>query len=153
MPTIKHEILIKAPIEICFDLARNVDIHMVTASKTFEKAIGGVTNGLLEEGDMVTWEAVHFKIRQRLTAQVTKMTKPYEFVDVMVKGAFHSFTHTHQFSETEKGTLMVDIFQYKSPLGLLGRLADNIFLEKYMYEFIRIRGISLKKIAEAEQTN
>jgi ligand-binding SRPBCC domain-containing protein len=148
MPTIKHQILINAPIEICFDLARNVDIHIVTTSKTLEKAVSGVTKGLLEEGDRVTWEAVHFKRTQRLTAQVTKMRRPYEFVDVMVKGAFHSFTHMHQFVETENGTLMTDLFEYKSPYGLLGILADKIFLERYMHKFIRERGISLKKIAE-----
>ncbi|MFT9600537.1 SRPBCC family protein [Mesobacillus sp.] len=148
MPTKKQQILIKAPIEVCFDLARNVDIHIETNSKTYEKAVGGVTKGFLEEGDSVTWEAVHFKIRQRLTAQVIKMRRPYEFVDVMVKGAFHSFTHTHQFIETENGTLMVDVFQYKSPFGLLGRLADKVILERYMDEFIRTRGISLKTIAE-----
>jgi hypothetical protein len=72
MPTIKHEILIKAPIEVCFDLARNVDIHIVTTSKTHEKAVDGVTKGLLEEGDRVTWEAVHFNRRQRLTARLSK---------------------------------------------------------------------------------
>jgi ligand-binding SRPBCC domain-containing protein len=81
------------------------------------------------------------------------MRRPYEFVDVMVKGAFHSFTHTHQFVETENGTLMVDLFEYKSPYGLLGRLADQFFLEKYMFEFLRIRGRSLKKIAEEGPTN
>jgi ligand-binding SRPBCC domain-containing protein len=148
MPTIKQQILIKAPIEVCFDLARDVDIHIKTTSKTYEKAVGGVTKGLLEEGDIVIWEAVHFKIRQRLTAQVIKMRRPYEFVDVMVKGAFHSFTHAHQFIETENGTLMIDVFQYKSPFGLLGRLADKVILERYMDEFIRTRGRSLKKIAE-----
>lgn len=148
MPTIKLHIFINAPIEICFDLARNVDIHIVTTSKTHEKAVDGVTKGLLEEGDCVTWEAVHFKMKQRLTAKVIKMRRPYEFVDVMVKGAFHAFTHTHQFVETENGTLMTDLFEYKSPYGLLGILADKIFLERYMRKFIRERGISLKKIAE-----
>jgi hypothetical protein len=30
MPTIDHKILIKAPIGVCFDLARNLDIHTQT---------------------------------------------------------------------------------------------------------------------------
>ncbi len=37
--------------EVCFDLARNVDIHTKTTAKTNEKAVDGVTEGLLEEGD------------------------------------------------------------------------------------------------------
>ncbi|WP_240628591.1 SRPBCC family protein [Bacillus salacetis] len=99
MPVIHHQQFIKAPINLCFDLARSIDVHTQTTSKTKEKAVGGVTEGLLEEGDIVTWEAVHLGIKQRLTAKVTSMEKPTEFVDIMVKGAFHSFEHTHQFIE------------------------------------------------------
>lgn len=51
MPVIKHQQFIKAPAEVCFDLARNVDIHTQTTSQTKERAVGGVTEGLLEQGD------------------------------------------------------------------------------------------------------
>ncbi|KMY51437.1 SRPBCC family protein [Peribacillus loiseleuriae] len=148
MPVIGYQQLIKAPIEVCFDLARNVDIHTETTSKTKERAVGGVTEGLLEEGDIVTWEAIHLGIKQRLTAKVTVMEKPNKFVDIMVKGAFHSFVHTHQFVEESGGTLMIDTFQYKSPFGPMGVLADTLFLEKYMRSFIISRAKALKKIAE-----
>ncbi|MCP3739734.1 SRPBCC family protein [Rossellomorea sp. BNER] len=148
MPTIEYQILINAPIEHCFDLARNVDIHTQTVQHTKEKAVGGVTSGILDEGDSVTWEAVHFGVKQRLTAKVTEVKRPDYFVDIMIKGAFHSFHHTHQFIEKHDGTLMVDIFQYKSPLGPIGILADKLFLEKYMQRFIISRAIELKKIAE-----
>lgn len=137
-----------APLEVCFDLARNVDIHIKTTSKTKEKAVGGVTEGLLEEGDSVTWEAFHFGIKQRLTSKVTYMEKPNMFIDIMLEGAFESFTHTHQFSKKKNGTLMVDIFEYSSPFGPIGMMADKLFLESYMREFIILRAKELKKIAE-----
>ncbi len=148
MPFIEHQQFIKAPIDVCFDLARNVNIHTLTASRTKERVVGGVMDGQLELGDIVTWEAIHFGIKQRLTAQVTLMEKPHKFQDVMVKGAFHSFIHTHEFKEVEGGTLMIDLFEYKSPFGYIGVLADLLFLEKYMKSFIATRAIELKKIAE-----
>ncbi|MFJ7512085.1 cell division protein [Peribacillus simplex] len=148
MPVIEYQQFIKAPVELCFDLARSVDIHTKTTAKTKEIAVDGVTEGLLEEGDTVTWEAIHFGIKQRLKAQVTFMEKPNQFVDIMVKGAFHSFVHTHQFIEKTGGTIMIDEFQYKSPFGPIGVLADRLFLEKYMREFIVSRAKVLKKIAE-----
>ncbi|MGD6854378.1 SRPBCC family protein [Bacillus infantis] len=148
MPTIRHSQFIKAPIEICFDLARSVEVHIQTTSRTQERAVGGVTSGLLEKGDMVTWEAVHFGIRQRLTAKVTVMEKPYRFVDIMVKGAFKSFVHTHEFLEEAEGTVMIDTFQYESPFGLLGIAADKLFLERYMREFIVFRAEGLRELAE-----
>ncbi|MDQ0272721.1 SRPBCC family protein [Cytobacillus purgationiresistens] len=148
MPIIKHKQYIQAPVEICFDLARNVDIHTETTAKTKERVVGGVMNGLLEEGDLVTWEAIHFGIKQRLTAQVTEMEKPQMFVDRMVRGAFNSFEHKHQFIEETKGTWMIDRFEYISPFGSIGVFADKLFLEKYMRAFIISRAKELKRIAE-----
>jgi len=148
MPKIVHSILIYAPIEVCFDLARDVEVHQEKTKHTKEKAIDGVTSGLMEKGDEVTWEAVHLGIRQKLTAKITDMHRPYEFTDVMVKGAFHSFTHKHQFIQDHKGTIMKDTFDYQSPLGVLGKVADQLFLKKYMETVIGTRARELKRIAE-----
>ncbi|WP_163101631.1 SRPBCC family protein [Peribacillus alkalitolerans] len=148
MPVIEHQQFIKAPVEVCFDLARNVDIHTQTTSQTKERAVGGVTKGLLEQGDTVTWEAIHFGIKQKLTAKVTLMEKPHKFVDIMVEGAFQSFVHTHRFIEEVDGTIMIDTFQYKSPFGQIGVVADKLFLENYMRAFIVSRAKALKNIAE-----
>lgn len=148
MPIITHEIYIQAPISVCFDLARNVDVHTETTAKTKERAIAGVTTGVMEEGESVTWEAIHFGMKQKLTARIIEMEKPNRFIDEMVKGAFHSFVHTHDFIEKDNGTIMRDRFVYRSPLGVLGKIADKLFLEKYMRHFIVNRAIELKKIAE-----
>ena len=150
MPIIKLETFIKAPIDVCFDFARNVEIHTKTTSHTKERAVGGVTKGLLKKGDEITWEAVHFGVNQRLTAKISEIDEPYTFTDVMVKGAFLSFTHTHSFIEKDKGTIMKDHFVYQSPFGIIGQLADKLFLEKYMTRFLVTRANELKKIAEIE---
>ena len=148
MPIITYEIYIEAPVEVCFDLARNVDVHMQTTSHTKERAVAGVTSGLMELGDTVTWEATHLGVKQRLTAKIIGMERPRRFTDTMVKGAFHSFVHTHEFIEQGTGTLMKDRFVYRSPLGILGKIADRLFLENYMQRFIANRSIALKGIAE-----
>ncbi|MDP4096122.1 SRPBCC family protein [Paenibacillus sp. P96] len=148
MPLIRHDTYIEAPINVCFDLVRDVEIHTKTTSKTKEKAVGGVTKGLLKEGDTVTWEAIHFGIKQRLTAKVVEMEIPHKLTDVMVKGAFRSFTHTHAFLEHGQGTIMKDTFEYRSPFGVIGKVVDRLFLEKYMQRFIIDRANELKKLAE-----
>lgn len=109
-----------------------------------------MTTGLMENGDTVTWEAVHLGVRQRLTAKIIEMDRPHKFTDVMVKGAFHSFTHTHEFIESGTGTLMKDTFSYKSPFGIIGKIADRLFLERYMKNFITDRAKELKRIAEGK---
>jgi hypothetical protein len=44
---------------------------------------------------------------------------------------------------------MVDCFDYASPLGLLGRLADGLFLRRYMTTLLRERNAYLKRAAES----
>jgi len=65
----------------------------------------------------------------------------------MVRGAFRSFAHSHEFREERGGTLMLDRFDYTSPLGWLGALADWLFLERYMRRFLVERAASLKATA------
>ncbi|MFD1031558.1 SRPBCC family protein [Metaplanococcus flavidus] len=149
MPVVEHEIYIEAPADVCFDLTRNVDVHTETTAKSKERAVAGVTSGLMEKGDSVTWEATHLGVKQKLTAKITEMEKPRSFTDTMVKGAFHSFVHTHEFIEKGNGTIMKDRFVYRSPLGVLGKIADRLFLEKYMNRFIAERATELKRIAES----
>jgi ligand-binding SRPBCC domain-containing protein len=139
---------IYAPREICFDVARDIDIHTQSASQTDERAIAGVTSGLIKLNETVTWEAIHFGIKQKLTVRITEFDYPHRFVDEMEKGAFKRFYHTHEFIEKENGTLMIDTFDYTSPFGLVGKLADRLFLERYMKEFFITRNRFIKKIAE-----
>lgn len=148
MPKIIHETYIEAPIVKCFDLARNVEKHIETTSHTNERAVAGVTTGLLQLEDSVTWEATHFGVTQKLTAKIIAMDAPHTFTDVMIRGAFHSFTHIHTFTESSGGTMMKDTFTYKAPFGVLGKIADHLFLERYMKNFIISRANELKKIAE-----
>ena len=149
MPKIVHETYIEAPIERCFDLARSIEVHIETASKTNERAIAETTSGMMELGDWVTWKATHLGVRQKLTSKITEMERPHRFSDEMVKGAFHSFHHTHEFTESGSGTLMVDWFVYRAPLGFIGKLADKLFLERHMEEFLSTRAAELKRIAES----
>ncbi|MBA2173717.1 SRPBCC family protein [Halobacillus locisalis] len=152
MPTIVHHQIINAPPPVCFDLARDVLTHTETTSQTNEVAVSGRTKGLMEVGEIVAWQGTHFGVRQHLTAKVTRMEKYHFFEDVMVKGAFQSFTHTHEFKETlDGGTVMTDVFEYQSPFGLLGRLADLLFLEKYMKKLLTIRANELKVKAERQR--
>ena len=104
---------------------------------------------LLELGDAVTWEARHSGIRQRLTAKITYMDPPTEFSDDQTKGAFDSFRHIHRFSAVPGGTLVVDDFTYRVPLGWIGLIADVLFVGRYMRALLRRRAAFLRRLAES----
>jgi ligand-binding SRPBCC domain-containing protein len=150
MTTVVVETRIAAPIELCFDLARDIDMHVKTASFTGERAVGGRTSGLIDLGESVTFEGVHFGIRQRMTSKIVELDRPTRFVDQMVKGAFASFRHLHQFELEDGVVLMRDTLIWRSPLGLLGVVADRLFVERHMRAFILQKQLKLKEFAERQ---
>ncbi|WP_127845637.1 SRPBCC family protein [Psychroflexus aestuariivivens] len=151
MPIIELRTEINANIEIVFDLSRSIDLHKISTEKTNETAVAGKTNGLIELDESVTWRAKHFGIYQKLTSKITEFNRPNYFADEMISGAFSRFKHEHHFEKLNGMTLMTDIFDYKSPLGILGILADKLFLENYMTDLLSERNRIVKEFAESEK--
>ncbi len=153
MTQIRLETLIHAPREKVFDMARDVGVHEDCALGTREKAVAGVTSGLVEQGDSVTWRAKHFGVWQQLTVAVTEFDPPSMFVDEMRRGAFKSMWHLHRFDRTDGGTLMIDELKFEAPWGVLGWIAERLVLEQHMRRFLLARNECLKSKAEgSEQT-
>ena len=148
MATIYLTTFIEAPVQICFDLARDIDVHQLSTSKTKKKAIKGRMPGLCEKGDVITSQAFHFGIKQKLTVKITKMEPFLYFEGEMVKGAFSSMRHKHSFEVDKTGTKMTDEFFFKAPLGIFGSIAEKLFLIKYMTNFLKGRNSILKSLAE-----
>ncbi len=150
MPTLRIETIIAAPPARCFDLAYDIDLHTRTAGATRERAIAGRTRGLIGLGESVTFEGVHFGVRQRFTARVTQFDPPRRFVDEMTRGAFRTMTHIHEFAPiAHGGTRMRDTLIWTAPFGVLGVLADKVLLVRHMERFVRERNAVLKTIAES----
>lgn len=58
----EHRTRIGAPVEVVLDLSLDIDAHMASMAHSGERAIGGVTSGLIGLGEEVTWRARHFGI-------------------------------------------------------------------------------------------
>ncbi len=141
--------VISAPVEVCFDLARDIDFHVHSLEATGERAVAGRTTGLIELGESVTWEARHLGVRQRLTSEVTAFDRPTYFRDVMTAGAFQSFAHDHRFEARGGSTVMTDNIVFRSPLGPLGWLVDYLYMAGYLRRLLEGRCEAIKREAES----
>lgn len=150
MPRIELNTKIDAPIAVVFDLSRSIDFHIKSTEQSGEKAIAGKTSGLIGLNESVTWRAKHFGVPQNLTSKITIMRRPDIFVDEMTKGVFKSFCHQHLFLAEGDKTLMIDIFEFESPLGFLGKAANHLFLRKYLEGFLLERNEQIKTMAESD---
>ena len=142
--------MIHAPIERCFLLSLSVDLHRDSTHGTGEKAVEGITSGIMKLNDTVTWEAKHLGVRQRLTTKVSMYNYPNYFVSEMVQGIFKKIYHQHIFHSEGDTTIMTDLFAFAAPLGVFGRIAEKLFLEKYMRGFLIQRNLFIKQTAESE---
>ena len=149
MAHIHIETWVNAPIERVFDLARDIDLHLRSMAHTGERAVGGRTSGRIEMGESVTWRARHLGMDRQVTSRITALEHPSRFVDEQEAGPFAAFRHEHTFRAESGSTTMVDDWSHVPPYGLLGEIADKLFLERRLRELLHERAAAIK--AEAER--
>ena len=142
---------IAAPIERVFDLARSIDLHMASTNWTGERAIAGLTSGLIGSGQKVTWKGRHFGVEITHTSSITKYEFPNHFQDCMVQGAFHRFCHDHYFEDSSESTTMKDVMEFEAPWGPLGSLIERIVLKRHMRDLLQRRNECRRRVAESDE--
>eukprot|EP00026_Physarum_polycephalum_P015572 Phypoly_transcript_16285.p1 GENE.Phypoly_transcript_16285~~Phypoly_transcript_16285.p1 ORF type:complete len:190 (+),score=34.76 Phypoly_transcript_16285:155-724(+) len=151
LSVITLETVIQAPIERVFDLSRSIDLHITTTKQTGEQAIAGITSGLINGGEQVTWRAWHWGMWRQHTSLITGMKRPSFFADKMIAGDFKFFYHKHHFKEHGGGTLVTDILEFASPYGWIGQLVDTWMMKSYLTKFLVERNEIIKQYAESEK--
>ncbi|MEZ5320460.1 MAG: SRPBCC family protein [Vicinamibacterales bacterium] len=149
MANIEIETHIAASPERCFDLARDLDLHVDSMRHTGERAVAGRTSGLIEAGEQVTWRGRHFGVDLEHTSRITAFDRPRHFRDSMTSGWFRSFEHDHFFGATATGTVMRDVIEFSTPLGPIGRFVEAVVLRSYLRRLIIGRAHAIRDAAEA----
>ncbi|MBD3943443.1 SRPBCC family protein [Microbacterium sp. NEAU-LLC] len=127
--------------EALFDLSLDIDAHVDSMSQTGERAISGVTTGVIGLGDTVTWRARHFGIWWTMTSQITALDRPSHFTDRQVRGPFKTFVHEHRFEQLATGSRMTDTITLASPV--FGALVERLILVPYLRRLIARRNAHL----------
>ena len=150
METIRLATWIDAPVERCFLLSLSIDLHVASLGRTKERAIDGVTAGLIGEGETVTFQARQFGLRLRHTSRI-EILRPYSyFRDVMVAGFFRHFEHDHHFAPMDDGTRMRDEVRFSLRWGPFGRLAAKLFVRRRLIALLTQRNAVIQQVAESE---
>ena len=150
MTKIELQTVINAQIQTAFDLNRNIDVHKLSTLKSKETAIDGVTSGLINKGETVTWRGKHFGIYLTHKSLISEMEFPNYFIDEMIEGRFKSFKHTHTFYLQDGKTIMEDKIEYETPFGIFGKIFDKIMLKNHLTVFIKERNEYIKNLAEKQ---
>ena len=151
MSTIHLTTFIAAPVERVFDLARSIDLHKKSFSHWKEEAVSGVTTGLINLNDTVTWKARHLGKNRFFKSRITALERPSSFIDEMAEGDFKTLSHEHHFKPVNNGTIMIDIMKFEAPYGGIGRLFSRLYLAGYLRKLLEHRNKTIREYAETEK--
>lgn len=77
--------------------------------------------------------------------EITQVKDRAYFIDEQRFGPYSLWHHQHHFKEIPGGVEMTDIVHYKNPLGILGRIANTLFVKQKLNSIFNYR---YKKVEE-----
>jgi len=88
--------------------------------------------------------------RAQWTALITEFEWNHHFADMQKRGPFKSFHHRHELREEERqqvrGTIVRDVIEYDVGFGLLGDLAQKLFVSRQLQRTFAYRQQALEKV-------
>jgi ligand-binding SRPBCC domain-containing protein len=118
---------------------------------TREEPIAGITSGLIDLDQSVTWRARHLGKNRILKTKIVKLQRPHLFTDEQVVGDFSHMEHEHHFRAVDNGTIMIDIFNFSAPFGRIGMIFNQLVLKKYISRLLEKRNKVIKEYSESEK--
>jgi len=99
------------------------------------------------EGMIISYKvAPLLGIKTNWVTEITHITDKKYFVDEQRVGPYKIWHHQHFLESTSDGTLMKDIVSYSPPLGILGRIANQLIIKKKLEEIFEFRFQALNHI-------
>lgn len=106
----------------------------------------------LGDGKMYQGQIIEYYVRPLLNIKlhwVTEITHVKEkefFVDEQRFGPYSFWHHKHSFKETAEGVVMNDLIHYKLPLGLIGKIGNELMIKKQLKEVFDYRNKVVDKV-------
>jgi ligand-binding SRPBCC domain-containing protein len=148
MITIRSMTLVDAPVERCFRLALNIDLQSLA---TKDQPIDGVTSGVIGQGETVTWQRQSFGRERRSQTHIEQSRPPIFFREIMISPWFKDFEHDRHFALMNDCTRIRDEIRFTAPMGLLGLVAERLFLRRMILRRLQLRNAMIKRVAESDE--
>jgi ligand-binding SRPBCC domain-containing protein len=114
------------------------------------KHMGFVVTSNTGDNKMYPGMIITYKVSPILGIKLNWMTeithvKDYQyFVDEQRIGPYSMWHHQHKIEPIEGGVLMTDIITYQPPMGILGVIANSLFIKKQLQHIFDYRKIALE---------
>jgi hypothetical protein len=130
-----------------FPEPREKVFHFFSQSKNLEKItpallhfnITGTSTETMQKGTLIDYKLRIRGFPAHWTTQIEEWNPPFDFTDTQLKGPYNYWAHTHVFEELAGGTLMKDIVKYKVPVGLIGRMTTQAWVDSDIEQIFQYR--------------
>jgi ligand-binding SRPBCC domain-containing protein len=78
--------------------------------------------------------------------EITQVSEPNYFIDNQRFGPYSMWHHQHFFKEIEGGVEMIDLIHYVVPFGILGQIANSLFVRRQLNGIFAYRKKVLKEL-------
>jgi ligand-binding SRPBCC domain-containing protein len=138
---LKKEQFIKTDIDTIWDFASSpVNLREITPDyMLFEITSKGLPEKMYP-GMIITYKVSPLLgLKMNWVTEITQVKDKHFFIDEQRIGPYSLWHHQHFFEEKEGGILMTDIVTYKPPFGILGNIANFLFIKKQLQSIFDYR--------------
>ena len=107
----------------------------------------------MKSGALISYTIRLLFTRVRWTSLITLYEPPHKFVDEQLRGPYSFWHHTHTFSKTAEGTLIVDDVRYALPWSFFGRAVHRLFVRRQLKSIFSCRSQRICEIFGLERNN
>jgi uncharacterized protein len=130
-----------------FPLPRDQVFQFFSQSKNLEKItpellhfkITGTSTETMQKGTLIDYKLRIRGFPAHWTTKIIEWCPPTHFTDTQLKGPYSFWAHTHEFEELAGGTLMKDTVRYKVPVGLVGRMTTQAWVDSDIEQIFEYR--------------
>jgi ligand-binding SRPBCC domain-containing protein len=84
-------------------------------------------------------------IKLNWVTEITQVQEHHYFVDEQRIGPYTMWHHQHKITKIDGGVLMTDIVSYQPPMGILGALANTLFIAHQLQQIFDFRTVAMEK--------
>lgn len=116
------------------------------------KHMGFEVTGNTGKGQMYPGMIITYKVSPLLgikldwVTEITHVMDKEYFVDEQRIGPYTMWHHEHKIEPIAGGIMMTDIVTYQPPMGILGAIANTLFIKKQLEEIFGYRTVALENI-------
>ena len=143
-----REITIQEDMEKIWDfMSSPKNLEKITPEEMTFKITSENTDEKMYPGMIISYKVTPIKgIPMEWITEITQVQQNKFFIDEQRIGPYKMWHHQHIFEKTHFGIKMKDIVTYVPPFGIIGKIANGLFIKNQVNKIFDFRTVALKKI-------